>query len=53
LQADLDAVKLMISYIMDSTNAETPPVLILDETVNREAEAGRFKVSVELGEYKE
>ena len=53
LQADLDAVKLMISYIMDSTNAETPPVLILDETVNKEAEAGRFKVSVELGEYKE
>jgi valyl-tRNA synthetase len=53
MQTDLDAVKLMTSYIMDSTNAEIPPVLIADETVNKEAEAGRFKVTVELGEYKE
>ena len=50
-QANLDAVKLMISYVMESTNAETPPVLMVDDTIKEEE--GRFKVTVELGEYKE
>jgi valyl-tRNA synthetase len=50
-QANLDAIKLMITYIVESTNAEGSPVLIMDNTINMEE--GRFRVTVELGEYKE
>jgi len=48
---NLDAVKLMIHYIMESTNAESEPVLTLDDSFKEEEP--RFKVTVELGEYKE
>ena len=50
-QADLDAVKLMIPYIMESTNAESEPVLTVDDSFKDEET--RFKVTVELGDYKE
>ncbi|NIM10596.1 MAG: valine--tRNA ligase [Candidatus Aminicenantes bacterium] len=50
-QANLDMIQPMISYIVDSANAETTPVLIVDDTIK--AEEGRFRVTVELGEYKE
>jgi valyl-tRNA synthetase len=50
-QANLDMIRPMISYIVDSANAETSPVLTVDDTIK--AEEGRFRVTLELGEYKE
>jgi valyl-tRNA synthetase len=50
-QANLDAIKLMVPYIVESTNAEGTPVLTVDDTIKEEE--GRFRVTVELGEYKE
>jgi valyl-tRNA synthetase len=50
-QTNLDAIKLMIPYIVESTNAENTPVLIVDDTIIDEE--GRFRITVELGEYKE
>jgi hypothetical protein len=50
-QANLDAIKLMVPYIVESTNAEGTPILTVDDTIKEEE--GRFRISVELGEYKE
>ena len=50
-QADLDAIKLMVPYIVESTTAEGTPILTVDDTIKEEE--GRFRISVELGEYKE
>ncbi len=50
-QDDLEALQPMISYIVESANAEAAPVLTVDETINKEE--SRFRVSVQLGEYKE
>jgi valyl-tRNA synthetase len=50
-QTDLDAINLMIPYIVESTNAESAPALITDDTIK--VEEGRFQVTVELGDYKE
>ncbi|UCH92276.1 MAG: class I tRNA ligase family protein, partial [Candidatus Aminicenantes bacterium] len=49
-QANLDAVRPMIPYIVEAANAEASPVLTIDDTIKEEE--GRFKVSVQLGEYK-
>ena len=50
-QSNLDMIQPMISYIVDSANAETSPVLTVDDSIK--AEEGRFRVTLELGEYKE
>jgi valyl-tRNA synthetase len=50
-QDDLDAIRLMIPYIVESTNVEASPLLSADNTLKEEE--GRFQVTVTLGEYKE
>jgi len=49
-QANIDAVNLMIAYVIESTTIESEPRLIVDNTIPEEQ--GRFKISVELGEFK-
>jgi valyl-tRNA synthetase len=52
-RANLEAIKPMMSSIIDVTNTETEPVLTVDESITGEGETARFKVTLELGDYKE
>ena len=51
--SDLKKIQSMLSYIVDSTNAESLPILIEGEIAAVEGEIQKYQITVELGEYKE